>query len=128
MIRTDMSTNPKHTPEIASLVSATVEIRKKFRDQSISVRPETKKHRAKFRPGGDRIVRLVADVADGVRFEIPGASTLVMRQTLDHALQLQSLLNEVEPLAQAIRDSIFDAESECWTVATAYYSALKEMS
>ncbi|MEZ0227940.1 MAG: hypothetical protein ACAI25_04895 [Planctomycetota bacterium] len=90
--------------------------------------PDDKRHMAKFRPGGEKIVLLVADAADSIEFEIPGTPTSSLREDLERARRLRPLLAEVEPLAQEIRDAIFRSESSCWGNATTYYSVLRDMA
>lgn len=86
--------------EINKLVAKAAEVRTTFRVYSSSKRVEDKKHKAKFRPGGGRIVRLVSDIADSMGFEVPGAPTAAMREALEHSTRLEPLHAELDPLAR----------------------------
>jgi hypothetical protein len=128
-VHVQVETEAPPDAEIATLIAKAVDLRIQFRRYEVTERRGwSSRSLGKFRPGGERIVRLIAGIAEGVPLEIPGASTEAMRLSLERATRLQPLRAEIDPLAQAVRDAVFWAESDCWTILTAYYSALKKMS
>jgi len=113
---------------IQSLVAKTVEVRRSFAPCSIPCSREEKRRAPRLRPGGEKIARVIADIADAVGFELPGMPTVNIRSALDYAQRLEPLQAEIGRLAAAVEDTSFEAQAECWSLTTAYYSALKKAS
>ncbi len=91
---------------------------------SVSLTTEERMRTTKFRPGGERIVELIARLAQQYSVTLPNMSTAGMNSDLALAQQLRPVADQARALADTLSDTVLEAESECWWVATAYYSAL----
>ncbi|HCF58029.1 MAG TPA: hypothetical protein DFS52_08560, partial [Myxococcales bacterium] len=81
-------------------------------------------HSTKFRQGGERIVELLERLAKQYSMTLPGLPVEGMINDLALAQQVRPLATQVGALATTLNDTVLQAESECWWVATAYYTAL----
>jgi len=82
----------------------------------------------KFRPGGERMVNLIGELAKSYGIILPGISPEDMNTDLQLIQQLQPLTPLLDSLGQMLSDTILEAQSECWWATTAYYSALSRMA
>lgn len=90
----------------------------------IDLTSEERVHSTKFRQGGERIVELLERLAKQYSLALPGLPVDGMVNDLALAQQVRPLATQVGALATTLNDTVLQAESECWWVATAYYTAL----
>ncbi len=110
--------------EIAKLEKAIEDVVTKLTPFTVKLTPEERRGTLKFRPGGERVVQLVADLTK--KYKLDDTDTPVDGMIADLALsqRLASLARVADLLAQLVDDTTLEAQSECWQAATALYSQL----
>src|SRR4051812_28815273 len=66
---------------------------------------DARKRALKFRPGGDRIVKIVGDIADQEGFSLPRIPVADMRKDLELVIRLQPIAEAMTNFARAISDT-----------------------
>lgn len=118
---------PSHR-RIAQLVGLSASIHSAVEPYSVAMSPNEKKRRAKYPRGADKIVRLIASLAQANEVKLTTATTSEMIADLEFARRFEPLREAVQSLSQLIEDTYFDSQSRCWSAATNYYSVLKKMA
>jgi hypothetical protein len=95
---------------------------------AVSLSPEQRKGITKLRPGGERIVSLVGDLAKKYGVDSPETSVDAMRDDLTLAQRLAPLAHVATALANRLDDTILEAHGECWHSCTANYTLLAARS
>ena len=94
----------------------------------INLSADERKHTVKFRPGGEKIVALLAELAARHGVTLPSISVEGMTADLQLAGRLQPVADALAAAAQTVADTILEAQSECWWAATASLTALARMT
>ncbi|MGI5861618.1 MAG: hypothetical protein ACOX6T_06110 [Myxococcales bacterium] len=117
--------NKNPTPEtLADLEARLKAIATDVAAFGIDLTAEERVRTTKFRKGGERIVELLARLAQQYSLTLPGLPVESMLNDLALAEDVRPLSTQAESLANTLSDTVLQAESECWWVATAYYTAL----
>lgn len=90
--------------------------------------PQDRRSILKMRPGGEKQIPLIARLATERGVVIPTMSVDGMNADLEIAQSLRVLLSAADSLRQRIEDGVLEAEAECWSAATAFYSVLSSMA
>lgn len=113
---------------IETAVRSVESARESVARQTISLTPDQRKSALKIRPGGERMVALLADLARKSGVDLPDMPIDAMERDLELAQALQPLSTAASTLQQRVDDTILEAQAECWHAATAYYTILQRMS
>lgn len=89
---------------------------------------EERKAALKFRPGGEKIVALIAELAATYNTSLHGISIADMKADLQLSQDLAPMASKLEMLSQRVSGTVLEAQSECWYAATAYYTALARIA
>jgi hypothetical protein len=114
--------------ELAKLVEELHALSKKTEKFTIALSTEERRHTLKFRPGGERIIALLADLVTKHKLQLPKVSVEAMKSDLELAQRLHTLETSATAFAQRIADTRLEAEAESWWAATAYYTVLARMA
>jgi len=95
---------------------------------TVSLSPEERLRTTKFRPGGERIVELIAGLAEQHKLALPNISVVGMRADLQLSQQLRPVAQQAQSLADTLSDTVLEAESECWWAMGAFYTTLVRMA
>lgn len=117
--------NKNPTPEtLADLEARLKAIATDVAAFGIGLTAEERVRTTNFRKGGERIVELLARLAQQYSLTLPGLPVEGMLNDLALAEDVRPLSTQAQSLANTLSDTVLQAESECWWVATAYYTAL----
>ena len=114
--------------EIAKVVADLDAVEKQVTKYTITISADDKKHLARFRPGGERVVEIVAGLAEKHGLTLRHAPVSGMRADLALAKQVHVVRTRTERLRERLDDTELQAASECWSAATSYYSTLMRMA
>jgi hypothetical protein len=114
--------------EIAKLVDEVRALQDKVARFTVNLSLDERKSTLKFRPGGERIVMLMSQLAHEHGVQLPGISVDAMKADLTLGERIAPLAQAVDALAQTLADTVLEAQSECWWAATAFYSALARLT
>ena len=95
---------------------------------TVALTPDDRKRAIRWRPGSEGIILLLAELAGERGLALPGICLERMKVDRQLAARLAPLATAAEAVTQRLRDTILDAQSECWWAATAYYTALARMA
>ena len=95
---------------------------------TIKLSSDDTKHLLRFRPGGEVIVALVADLAVKYGIALPDMSVAGMRDDLILAQRLAPIASSVGLIAERLTNTVGQARSETWQAATGNYSVLVRVS
>jgi hypothetical protein len=95
---------------------------------TIKLHAEDAKHLLRFRPGGEVIVALVADLAVKYNIALPDMPVDGMRDDLTLAQRLAPVASSIGLIAERLTDTVGQARSETWQAATGNYSVLVRVS
>ena len=95
---------------------------------TIKLSADDAKHLLRFRPGGEVIVALVADLAAKYNVALPDMPVEGMRADLTLAQRLAPLASSVGLLSERLANTLGQARSETWQAATGNYSVLVRVS
>lgn len=115
-------------PTIEGIVNSILFARSTLAKYGVELNAEERKHATRFRSGGERIVRIIAELAEAKNVSIPRFPVADMLRDLELIERLERVNQEVEALARLAGDSTLQAKSECWWAAQAYYSVLTDMA
>jgi hypothetical protein len=95
---------------------------------TVKLSPDDARHLLRFRPGGEVIVALVADLATKYGIALPDMPIAGMRDDLTLAQRLAPVASSVGLMAERLTDTLGQARSETWQAATGNYSVLVRVS
>jgi hypothetical protein len=84
-----------------------------------------KRHAAKLRKGGDKVVTQIADLARQHQLESPALQVSAMLALMGKAEALQPLADRLAAFVKHVTDVIFSAQSAAWVMAMQYYALLQ---
>lgn len=87
--------------------------------------PVEKRHAAKLRKGGDKVVAQIGDLATQHQLESPALQVSVMLALMGKAQALQPLADRLAAFVKHVTDVIFSAQSAAWVMAMQYYALLQ---
>lgn len=87
--------------------------------------PVQKRHAAKLRKGGEKVVAQIGDLATQHQLESPALQVSVMLALMGRAQALQPLADRLAAFAKHVADVIFSAQSAAWVMAMQYYALLQ---
>jgi hypothetical protein len=87
--------------------------------------PAEKRHAAKLRKGGDKVVGQIGDLATQHQLESPALQVSVMLALMGKAHALQPLADRLAAFVKHVTDVIFSAQSAAWVMAMQYYALLQ---
>ena len=90
--------------------------------------PADKRHAAKFRKGGAKVVAQIGNLTKQHDLELQTLPVAVMLTLLGKADALQVLADRVAAFTKHITDVIFSAESSAWSMALQYYALLQRQA
>ncbi len=114
--------------DIQTLVKDVESVGTKLEKFTLMLSAAERRHTTKMRASGERIVELVGDLAVRHELALPRISVVEMKDDLTLARRLAPLEQAISTLSQTVADTIFQAQSECWWAATAFYTALTRLS
>jgi hypothetical protein len=103
-------------------------LKKEIEPYTIHLDTEARKHLLRFRPGGERVASLAAELGEQKKLEIPGVSGERIRADLELAARLQPLATALATLSERVDDTSLEAQAEAWWGTTAYYTALQGLA
>ena len=95
---------------------------------TIKLSADDARHLLRFRPGGETIVALVADLATKYGIALPDMPVEGMQADLTLAQRLAPVASSVGLIADRLNDTLGQARSETWQAATGNYSVLVRVS
>jgi hypothetical protein len=95
---------------------------------TVKLSADDAKHLLRFRPGGEVIVALVADLAVKYGISLPDMPVQGMRDDLTLAQRLAPVASSVGLVAERLTNTLGQARSETWQAATGNYSVLVRVS
>ncbi len=95
---------------------------------TIKLSADEARHLLRFRPGGEVIVALVADLATKYGIALPDMPVEGMQADLTLAQRLAPVASRVGLIADRLTDTLGQARSETWQAATGNYSVLARVS
>ncbi len=95
---------------------------------TVKLSADDARHLLRFRPGGEAIVALVADLATKYGIALPDMSVDGMRADLTLAQRLAPVASSVGLIAERLSNTLGQARSETWQAATGNYSVLVRVS
>ncbi|MBI5545795.1 MAG: hypothetical protein HY901_18045 [Deltaproteobacteria bacterium] len=113
--------------ELAQMEANIKAVRTWVKQYGVDLTSEERQRVLKHRSGGEKVTKLVADLAKEHDVKLPGISVEGMENDAEVAKRFAKLQTESGSLAQTIGDTVLQAESECWWATTAYYTALARM-
>jgi hypothetical protein len=114
--------------EIASRVDEMRAVSHGMARYTVELTVEQRKHLPKMRAHGEQMVPLIAQLARDYGLHVPGMDVDQMLADQSLAQRLAAAQAEAAALAQRIDDTVLEAQGECWTAATAFYSVLSSMA
>jgi hypothetical protein len=84
-----------------------------------------KRHAAKLRKGGDKVIAQIGDLAAQHQLESRALLVSVMMGLLGKAEALQPLADRLAAFGKHVNDVIFSARSAAWVMALQYYALLQ---
>lgn len=112
--------------EISKAIKQLDDIKSKLAAYCVTLTPDERRSRLKFRPGGEAVVNKVAKLAK--KYEVDNDDTPVagMLDDMTLAARIASLASDASTVAQMLDDTLLQAQSEAWQAATSLYSQLRE--
>jgi hypothetical protein len=83
---------------------------------------------AKLRKGGESVVKTVTSLSDRFGLVVPSYPTATLVQKIDQAESLANLHQELVNATKHVADTIFQAQSQSWSGATAHYTMLRRLA
>ena len=117
----DLRPTPQQLAAWATTLATLFEEMKPF---LVKLTPAEKRHLAQFRPGGERIVELVARVAKKYGVHLQDMPTVGMLDDLGLSRDLAPIADQIGLISSWLADTISAARSEAWQAATGNYSVL----
>jgi hypothetical protein len=120
-----------HTPSIHEIEHHQQEVHRLEKDLekcTVDLTVEERRSALKFRPGGERIVALIAALARETGVDVPAAKIEDMQHGVALAERLAPLATAVAALLQRLEDTILEARSEAWSTVTIYYGVLQQLA
>jgi hypothetical protein len=90
--------------------------------------PAQKRHAAKLRKGGDKIIAQIGNLAQQQQLESPALSASAMIATLGKAQALQPLADRLSAFDKHVNDVIFTAQSAAMVMGQQFYALLQRRS
>ncbi|MBI3726549.1 hypothetical protein HY251_21705 [bacterium] len=115
-------------PEVDEIVGLLKSAKSKVDKFGVDLSAEDRLHATKFRPGGAKIVRLVADLAKKHKVSFDGATPEGMLADLELMEAVEPILTAAKSAAQVVEDTSLEAGAECWFALGILYAGLKAAS
>ena len=90
--------------------------------------PTQKRHTARYRKGGHKVISTVGSVASQQRVDFPGSPVSQMIEQLAIADAIEALGSRVEKLQLDLANVVFSARADAWRTAMQYYALLRRMA
>lgn len=119
--------NVPSNDQIVGWVATINKLQQEIAPYGVGLTPEERKHTLKFRPGGEPVVKSLADAVKKHGVSLPGITADGMAADLLLAQRMKPVHDAADALYQFTDDTILEASSECWYAATAYYTSLTRM-
>jgi hypothetical protein len=87
-----------------------------------------KRHTARYRKGGHKVISTIGSVASQQRVDFPGSPVSEMRDQLAIADAIDALATRVEKLKLYLDNFVFSARADAWQTAMQYYALLRRMA
>ena len=93
--------------------------------EPLSLTALEKRHAAKFRKGGDKVVQTVGSLAEQHGMDSASLDSATMLARLDDARALAPLRKRVERVLKRLDDMIFHAHADSWRAALEFYALMQ---
>lgn len=125
---TPIATSPAATAQLAAYVQQTVAEIDTIEAQlgaDPALTGSEKRHAAKLRKGGARVIVQIGDLATQHQLESPALLVSVMIGLLGKAQALQPLADRLAAFVKHVNDVVFSSQSTAWVMALQYYALLQ---
>jgi hypothetical protein len=113
--------------QIDKLVGQVNGLEKQIEAFTVSLTPAERAARSKMRVGGEKVIAAVGQLVEEHGVVLPQISLEAMRADLERAQALRPLAAAAQRLARRLEDTVTTGESQSWSAATAFYTALSRM-
>jgi hypothetical protein len=118
------ASRPATDADLREILELCAALEAKLRGCKVHPSDDERARPLRMRPGGERIVGLVSELAETRGQRLPGAPPSDLRAELEWARRLEPVAEALGALARSVEDTIADTHAECWWMTIGHYTAL----